>query len=263
MRDDRPGGVRDRIWRGVATTDHLLGVSRFVPDTSNAIVAYHSVGEGGYGSVTRDRFARDVAYLTSRYEVVDLPAVLEAGDRKRVALTFDDGYRDFYDHALPVLREHDVPATVFVVADALGDPTFQHDDVPGRAHEYLTESQVRVLVDEPLVSIGNHTRTHPGLATLGGRDEIEREVVGAKRALEEGLGVPVDRFSYPYGSYNGAAVDVVREGHDVAVTSDRGLVAPTTDRYRLPRIDPARNEAVFRWELTDLSWQLRGVFGSE
>lgn len=96
-------------------------LSRLDPDTADGIVDYHAVGDpGGFGNVSCERLRRDLRYLTDRYDVVDLPAVLERGDRPRVALTFDDGYQNFYEKVFPVLQALEIPATLFVPVAFVG-----------------------------------------------------------------------------------------------------------------------------------------------
>lgn len=256
--------------------DRYLGLSRKAPDTGDVVLVYHAVGDPGkYGNVSTDRFRRDLEYLTEAYEVVDLPEVVDHDDRKGVAVTFDDGYHSFYTEALPVLREFEVPATVFVVSGFLDDrnadrlwrlresPTESDygerqrpaPAFPADGRVMLTGDQLRALVDEPLVTVGNHTATHPDLKRVGDLDRLTAEIEGAKRDLEARLGVGVDRFSYPYGRVTEAAERVVRDAHEVAVTTATRPVPDRPDPYRLPRFPAQLPEWRLRWELTDLRWQ--------
>ncbi|GGL38238.1 polysaccharide deacetylase [Halarchaeum grantii] len=245
---------KEAVWRTLAEADARLGVA--APTSQNVVLMYHSVG-GSAGNtdgrvVTVEAFRELLAWLDGRYEFVDLPAVLDAGDGPRVAVTFDDAYRSVHRHALPVLREFDAPATVYVIADRVGGAT-------ERGVPYLTEAQIRELVADDLVTVGNHTRTHARLSAL---DEaaLREEVVGAKDALEARFDCDVERFCYPYGDYTPRVVDVVRESHDYA-TADDGHVAPATDPHRIPRVDASQRPTVVRWELTGAAESLRRRVG--
>jgi peptidoglycan/xylan/chitin deacetylase (PgdA/CDA1 family) len=237
-------------WRRLAFVGHYTGADALVADETNRILRYHSVGGGFYDNISPEYFREQLAYLTDAYDVVDLPDVLDRSDEKRVALTFDDGYRDFYDHVLPALREYEVPATVFVIADAVENPDFTHN---GRFdYEYMTGAQLRELVDEELVTVGNHTVTHPRLTELS-RDRLEREIVAGKQRLEELLGTDVSRFCYPFGDFDERAATVVRETHDFGTVS-RGRfegITPGTDPATIPRINGAEPSFEFRWNLSD------------
>jgi peptidoglycan/xylan/chitin deacetylase (PgdA/CDA1 family) len=206
--------------------------------------------------------------LTEQYEVVDLYTMLGSSspNRKRVAITFDDGYRDFYTEALPILREFGTPATVFVVtgpvlgrvsaAEALVVPP--GEPVP----KVLMPEQIEALGDEDLITVGSHTRTHPDLRALS-NDDLRGEIIGSKTDLRRQFGIETDQFCLPGGKYDERVVDWVGEAYDTAVTVDRGTVRPgVTDPLLVPRIDGARSPAVVRWELTDLADRLRRLIGS-
>lgn len=237
-------------WRLVAFAGHYSRVGSLGRGRSNKVLRYHSVGGGFYDDFPPDRLRRDVEYLQSRFEIVDLPDVLVPGETKRIALTFDDGYRDFYRNVVPILREHDVPATVFVIADAVEDPSFAHND--RYEYEYMTREQLVDLADEGLVTIGNHTKSHPRLGELPpGR--LEPEIVGARRRLEELVGLEVDRFCFPYGSVSDRAADLVRRTHDVGVAGRgrRDPISSETDPALVPRVNGANPFWEVQWDLSD------------
>ncbi|GAA0307798.1 polysaccharide deacetylase family protein [Halarchaeum salinum] len=243
-------------WRGCAKADARAKVC--TPATRNAVLMYHSVG-GREGNTDGRRFStaafRDqLAWLDTRYDFVDLPTVLEAGTSPRVALTFDDGYRNFRADALPILREFDAPATVFVIADRIGGRS-------GHGVPYLDAEEIDGLLADDLVTVGNHTRTHAHLDRLD-PDAIHEEVSGARDALEARFGCDVTRFCYPYGDHSPAAVDAVRASHDYA-TAGEGLVGRQTDPALIPRIDGGRPLSVVRWELTETAERLRRAVRGE
>lgn len=243
--------AKTACWETLGLLDRYLGLSRMVPDKSNVVLMYHSVGEPTrYGNIQPARFRRNLAYLDDMYDVVDLPKVLSGGTEKKVALTFDDGWANFYRHALPVLREFDVPATVFVVSEYI-------DSGP-----MLSTDQVEELVEEPLVTVGNHTRTHPHLSRIGNQGALEDQIIGAKRRLEERFNISVSRFSYPHGDWTRESAELVLDAHEMGTTTLPRVVA---NRYLddelgpalVPRIPGHVNESRLRWEMTDASSRIR------
>jgi len=110
---------------------------------------------------------------------------------KRVVITFDDGYRDFYREAFPVLNRFGFTATVFLPTSYIGESTLQF-----KGRYCLTWSEVREL-QKYRISFGSHTATHPQLRNLD-EDAIEKEIVFSKRVIEEKTGWSVDSFAYPY-----------------------------------------------------------------
>jgi len=108
-----------------------------------------------------------------------------------VVITFDDGYRNFYTNAFPILNQHGFTATMFLPTSHTGETrqTF-------KGKECLTWSEVRELQSHG-ISFGSHTVTHPQLYSLDAH-RIEEEVVSSKKTIEHELGCAVESFAYPY-----------------------------------------------------------------
>ncbi|WP_440764901.1 polysaccharide deacetylase family protein [Natronorubrum sp. DTA7] len=245
--------VLKSTWIRLARLDYYANVSSWVPvpDSGNRILMYHSVGGGFYDDISPNRFRRQLEQLTRKYAVVDLPDVTAEVDETRVALTFDDGTVDFFENVVPILREYDVPATVFVIAGSIGDRTFRQNELFD--YEYMTEDQLVELADDELVTIGNHSKSHRKLDAVPD-DELAAEIAGSKDELEELLGIEVTRFCYPEGEYSPTAVDLVRDTHRFAVAGLNEIrVGPESDPHLLARINGAGEPKQLRWEFTDLS----------
>lgn len=231
--------MKDGI-RSAVSRIYFSGVHRVFPSNEPNILMYHSIEPGEILPVSVKKFRSQLAWFLSHYSIVDLPVTIESDDPHNVALTFDDATTDFTSVVLPILREFHVPATLFVVSGSLnGDPL---------SAPTLSEDDLLDLVNEPLVTIGNHTQTHPTLTRLD-PDEQREEIVGGKRDLERALGVEVDRFAYPGGQYDDSAVDIVRESHSYGVTSD-SPVRYTYSPVTLPRIACHNATSQIRWELS-------------
>lgn len=246
------------MWRCLAFVGVVSGVASAGEGISNKVLRYHSVGGGLYDNVPVEQFRRDIGYLSEQYDIVDLPDVLEPGDRKRIALTFDDGYRDFYYNVVPVLHEYEVPATVFVIADAVDDPEFNHND--RFEYEYMTRAELLSLVDDPFVTVGNHTATHPNLVETP-THRLEPEIVGAKQRLESMLGISVERFCYPFNRYDERATELVRETHELGVGAQGRCetIGPDTDPAVIPRVQGAVPFYNLLWNVSDMSTTIGSV----
>ncbi|MFD3838411.1 polysaccharide deacetylase family protein [Streptomyces sp. NPDC058642] len=221
------------------------------------IAMYHSVGdcsEDPYRiTVTPDRLDRQLTWLRRRgLRGVSMTTLLAAPARKDlVGLTFDDGYADFLDHALPVLRRHDVGATLFVLPGRLGGDNAW--DPLGPRKPLLTADGLR-RVHEAGVEIGSHGLTHVDL-TKADDLRLKSEVVESRAALEELTGAPVKGFCYPYGTLDQRAVDAVREaGYAYACAIDPG---PLTGPYALPRLHIGQNDTAVRLFLKHRLHRLR------
>lgn len=255
----------ERAYRTVEAVGVRLRLHRVSTSHADAIVMYHSVRDPervrrGTSDLTVAQFRAQLSYLDARFELVDLGRLVDtaAPDRKRVALTFDDGYRDFHANVLPLLREYDAPATAFLVPGFLdGDVRRLQAANAGHVYRTLTHAQVCELIDEPLVTVGNHTRTHHDLSVHEERDVLREEIVGGRDALADRFGIEVDRFCYPFGRHNPTSRQQVRESHALAVRAEsRRAIHPSDDRHLLPRIDGGLGRRAVAWRASDLNRRL-------
>jgi peptidoglycan/xylan/chitin deacetylase (PgdA/CDA1 family) len=171
------------------------------------IVAFHRVHEGAASddslSVNVEMFERHCRFFARHFRVVRLAAIVEKLERglpfrRELAITFDDGYRDNFEHAAPVLEKLGLPATFFVVTKWMGTSLVPWwDGERGARHPWMSWDQVRTLHRKGF-DIGAHTRTHADLGTVSGSEAAE-EIFGARHDLEAELGAPTDLFAYPYG----------------------------------------------------------------
>ena len=142
-----------------------------------------------------------------------LRAATAAGDaRGLVGLTFDDGYAGFPEYVLPVLSDHGFSATVFALAGRFGGWN-DWDQGPERA--LLTAEQL-ADVSAAGVEIGSHGLSHLRLVDRS-PEELKAEIIDSRSILREVTGSPIDGFCYPYGSFDNAARQAVRDaGYDYA-----------------------------------------------
>ena len=182
------------------------------------------------------RFLRD-----SGYTIRTIEDVLEAWSRgervdRYACLTFDDGYEDFYTHALPVLEDLRCPASVYVVTRHLGDTnTWDQPEMP--TIRLLTEAQVRDI-DARGVRVGVHSATHPRLTNLSPADR-ESEIAGAKADLEALLDHEVDVFCYPHWDQDETVrAEVMSGGFKAALGGEQPEHQPSLlHRVDLGRLD--------------------------
>ncbi len=183
------------------------------------VLMYHSVQpytEDPYlVTVGPPRFEQQMRWLRRRglrgVSIAELLAARAAGAGKGlVGLTFDDGYADFAEYALPVLRRYGCTATVFVIAGRMGGDNVWDPAGPRKA--LLDADQVRALA-EAGVEIGSHGLTHISLPTAHGA--LAAETGGSRSILRDVTGQPAGGFCYPYGHLDAEVVGAVRDaGYD-------------------------------------------------
>ena len=239
-----------------------------VRNTRDVVLLYHSVGgvpDTEYQwDLSVSVFREQIAQLSARYEFVDLETIATTNEpsQKRVAITFDDGFRNVYQNALPVLDEFDASATLFICPAFLDGRNAaqlrrRHDLPSSVRNVIMSTDQLRDVAATDRYSIGNHTLTHPDLATLPDREAIATEVARAKEQLEGLTGLSINCFSYPYGSYDDRTASVAAESHNVVFTSEPRLVETGDRPTEIPRLDACLPAATVGFEATDLAARLR------
>lgn len=201
---------------------------------------YHSIdASGSVISVDEAAFRGHADWLAGEGpSVVPLAELLARDDDEdRVALTFDDGFRNFGSAGWPILRERGLPATVFVVSSRAGDT----NEWGGRREpgipvlDLLDWDELGALAEEG-VEIGSHTRRHARLAGLDA-SRLEDEVAGAAEEIETRLGRRPAGFAYPYGSLDAAVEARVASLHEWACSTELDVLDARPPRHRLPRLD--------------------------
>lgn len=158
-------------------------------------------------------------------------------------LTFDDGYRNVWRNALPILARHQVKAIQFLVAGHLGRQNDWDVALGEKPEPLMDEAQVRDWLAAGH-SIGSHSLNHRILKKLSPADARE-EIAGSKKRLEDTFGVPVRHFCYPSGKFSPRVRDLVGEaGYQTACTVEFGVNRPGQSPFELRRISP-----LSRWEL--------------
>jgi peptidoglycan/xylan/chitin deacetylase (PgdA/CDA1 family) len=212
-----------------------------------SVLMYHQVGLFSRPSLHRasfchiDRFKAQMAYLkVAGYRVVSLGEAFRALfcgvelPGRSVVLTFDDGCDNFREFALPVLREHGYPSTMFLVANMLGRTTEWMTDMPFQSR-LMSGEVIREIGDVGDVTFGSHSMNHIRLAECDLKT-ARAEIFESKERLEDLLGKEVLDFCYPYGSYNEAVRALVEEaGYQTGLTCKRGAAERSDNAHEINR----------------------------
>lgn len=205
-----------------------------------AILTWHSLDASGSPiSLTPEEFRRQLAWLaTGAVRVVSLEQLLGMGDdASAVALTFDDGFVNFATEAIPLLQQHGLPVTLFVVTGHVGrDNSWRGAGDPGIPVLPLLDWEALGKLRDAGVTLGAHTRTHPRLSRCGPA-ELQAELGLAAEEMEKRLGERPRGFAYPYGDVDSRVATAAASVYGWACTTEfRALNAPDAPN-RLPRLD--------------------------
>ncbi|MBI4302203.1 MAG: polysaccharide deacetylase family protein [Chloroflexi bacterium] len=202
------------------------------------ILMYHHVGELPYNADTIRRgltvstanFETQMRFLWEKgYKTVSLGTLLTALQGREglpsqaIILTFDDGYKDNFQNAYPILKRYGFTATFFVIARYIGRP------------EYLSQEDIREMVTGGMF-VEAHGLTHIDLTTIPPA-ALPKEILEARQNIEAYTGQQVRFFSYPSGRYNETIIKVLRENNFWgAVTTHYGRQHSLDDAFQLKRI---------------------------
>jgi Polysaccharide deacetylase len=212
-----------------------------------AVVTFHRVNDMAIGdglTCSVDLFRQYCQFFADHFNVVSLPEVVTKLEERRpldreLAITFDDGYRDSFDYAAPVLKAMGLPATFFVVTQFIGTEFVACWDRDQRVrHPWMTWNEVRSLQAEGF-DVGAHTRTHPRMASVS-TPEARAEILGSRLELEQQLGGPVTLFAHPYGRdteiTEGHRAIIRAAGFRCCCSCSGGVNVTGTDPFQLQRI---------------------------
>jgi peptidoglycan/xylan/chitin deacetylase (PgdA/CDA1 family) len=186
--------------------------------------------------------------LANGYSVVPLRRlvdVLHGGQplpSRSVAITIDDGWQDFWQNGLPLVKKYALPVTLFVIADA-------------DSHGYMSPDERWVLAHSG-VDVEAHTMTHPYLSRVVPA-QANSEIVNSKKTMEKELGQPVRLFAYPYGDFNTLVVSMVQAaGYDAAFAAGSASEEDTSSMFKLPRVEVSYYDTpdTFAKKVADYRW---------
>jgi len=225
------------------------------------VLFYHRVANDSPNAwtISPEKFRRQISWVRERYDIVSLhDAQLRIGadDNKRptVCITFDDGYADNCETAVPWLLDQAIPFTYFVTSNHIqSSEPFAHDVDAGNPLNPNTIEQIRDMASAG-VEIGAHSRTHTDLGQLEDEQMLFDEIVGSKRDLEELLNQPIRYFAFPFGMPENMSTAAFRIAFQAglwgACSAYGGYNLPGDDPFHLQRIHGDPQWARFRNWLT-------------
>ena len=210
------------------------------------VLMYHAFSDRGEEDrfiARKPAFERQLRLLkTLRYRPISLEQLartLAAGEplpKRSFVITIDDGYRDNFEIARPVLARMRIGATLFPVSGRLDDESGWGGSGANSGRPMLSAEQLREMAADGF-EVGAHTRTHPHLPELPAAASAE-EIAGSRADLEAVLGTPVRTFAYPYGELAEETVTAVgAAGFEAACTTESRLARAGDDPLRIPRLE--------------------------
>lgn len=228
------------------------------------VLNYHSVTDKGVLplSVKINEFRAQMEYIKKRdYIGVSLEEAFseESERRKKVAITFDDGYKDNYENMFPILRKYGFTATIFLVVNYIGSRKVFPWHKRQKGPLALDWPEIMEMQNYGII-FGSHSISHPCLTKIPHR-EAWREIKDSKDYIEQKLGVKVRSFAYPAGKFNAEIKQMVEDAEyemAVALRLPKGF---KEDRFSIQRIgiNSMDNLITFKFKLSGIYRQMKHI----
>jgi peptidoglycan/xylan/chitin deacetylase (PgdA/CDA1 family) len=211
------------------------------------VLFYHRVATETMNSwsIQKRNFDQHLDWISKHATPASLDDIRESqmlGTRSKpmVAVTFDDGYGENCEYAIPALIERGIPCTYFVATHYIetGEP-FPHDRVRGCPLRPNTIQEIQRMADQG-IQIGAHSHTHLDFGRPLSDAQIRSEITDVRKRLQDWTGQSIDYFAFPFGLKNNItleAIDVVFEsGFKCFVSAAGGMNWPGQDANHLQRV---------------------------
>jgi peptidoglycan/xylan/chitin deacetylase (PgdA/CDA1 family) len=224
------------------------------------VLNFHRVNDYSIDDLTTPTgvFEEAMREISMQYKAVRLSVLIQAMKSKRnieprtVVVTFDDGYKDNFLNAAPILLKYGVPATFFITTGYINTQrVFEWDRTGVVNYPLMSWQDVRELANMGF-EIGSHTFSHVNLGKVS-MELAKQEIFNSKAQTENEIGMPVRSFAYPYGRKDCIGPDVVEivkeAGYDCCCSGYGGKVSLDTDIYNLCRVPMYPSLIEFKMEL--------------
>ncbi len=207
------------------------------------ILMYHSVyPDAPYSNrlaVSVKTFERQMEFLRKhKYNVMPVDDLATLIKEKRnipprtVAITFDDGYKNNYTYAFPLLKKYNIPATIFIIVNEVGRPE----------NDRLGWDEIKIMQDSGLITFGSHAIGPDPLTEIRSEEELRSQIFDSKKILEQKLGREVKAFSYPEGRFTPYIRQLVIDaGYKVGMATNPGRKFSNDDIFALKRLRISEN----------------------
>jgi peptidoglycan/xylan/chitin deacetylase (PgdA/CDA1 family) len=209
-------------------------------------------------SISENVFKKQLELLLDRYRILTLSDAINTIYKKEnstdqsILITFDDGYTDNVQIALPILCDLKIPASLFIITKYIGQLNRWN---PGARYDvkHVTWDEIHKWVNSGN-EVGGHSHSHICMTRLS-ENEIGSEILNNKKCLEKNLHLEIKAFSYPYGEFNKKVKRIVSKNYMIAFSTDEGISPTFRNRYSIKRlvVDP-------KWDLHNFDEKIEESF---
>lgn len=189
---------------------------------------YHSIDDSMPASgmnTTSKKFEEQIEFMImNQYKFYKITELLEHSSDigRKAAITFDDGFLNNYTQAFPILKKHNIPATIYLSPNK-------------PEHEFLSNQQIKEMQDSGLIEFGAHTLNHINLTDVSD-EEAKREIAESIRFVEEKTETKCASFAYPYGRYDMKHVAMLEQLNIKTAVTTKKAISNLENKLEIPRL---------------------------
>ena len=206
------------------------------------VLLYHSISDDNSNmSLNLNTFENQIMYLKKNdYTSINFDEI-DQTKKKQIIITFDDGYKDVFVNALPILKKYEFKATCFFVTNLIGqDNSWDIKNKNFSKKEIMNFNDINQWISSGM-HIGSHSHNHLDLTKISERNLLN-ELEFSKKILEDKFNINSYIFCYPYGKVNQNVYTLTKKIYSKAVTTNRSRYdSYKHDLHLIPRIDMGKN----------------------
>ncbi len=206
------------------------------------VLLYHSISDDNSNmSLNLNTFENQIMYLKKNdYTSINFDEI-DQNKKKQIIITFDDGYKDVFVNALPILKKYEFKATCFFVTNLIGqDNSWDIKNKNFLKKEIMNFNDINQWISSGM-HIGSHSHNHLDLTKISEK-KLLNELEFSKKILEDKFNNNDDIFCYPYGKVNQHVYALTKKIYNKAVTTNRSRYdSYKHDLHLIPRIDMGKN----------------------
>ncbi len=220
------------------------------------VLMYHDITDDkkNKSAVYYKDFFNQIKILTNlNYRSFNLKDINKENYKKKIIITFDDGYENVSKIALDILDRFNQKATCFIVLNKINEfNNWDNNSKKINPTKLMNISQIKEWINKGY-EIGSHTLDHKDLTKLNYENK-QKQIVKSFLKLNENFGIKTESFSYPYGKYDQECIEILKENYKFAVTTKKSLYNNKKgNNYEIPRVTIGPKNSIFKFLLKTLT----------
>jgi peptidoglycan/xylan/chitin deacetylase (PgdA/CDA1 family) len=215
------------------------------------VLMYHSISrDNNRISVSVTNFKKQMKLMSLLgYKGYSLNKINSKTSKKKIIITFDDGYENIFTEAMPILKKFNFSATCFIVNKKIGYfNDWDKNQKNFKKKKLMNKKQINTWINNGF-EVGSHTMNHYNLKYLS-NDQKKYQILKPKQFFKTNYGINIQSFSYPFGCYNEDCLKILKRNYKFAVTTKRSRYNKGKfNPLEIPRVPVNSNTSIFKYFL--------------